>query len=39
MELIEVAPNVPTKGLVDFSVDIRFGVARWLIGVDNVVAL
>ena len=39
MELVEVALNVSTTGLVYFLFDIRVGVAWWLFGVDNLVAL
>lgn len=37
-ELVEVASNISTMGLVDFLVDVRVGVAWLLIGVDDIVA-
>jgi hypothetical protein len=38
VELVEMALRVSTVGLIDLLIDIRVGVAWWLLGVDNLVA-
>ena len=38
MELVQMAPNVSTMGLVDFLISVRIGMSWWLPRVDNVVA-